>query len=331
MKRALITGGAGSVGLALARHLWLAGWHVDLLDNFSRATTDKDLISFCDQPRTGLIKADLLDLGSALVPSPGYQIIFHCAAHLGVSKVSQAPDAVLRDNIAMTTAILDHAQQQPSLERFVFSSSSEVYAGTAEHFDLPIPTPEDIPVAITDIARPRTSYMLSKVVGEALCTYSGLPFTIVRPHNIYGPRMGLAHVIPQMLERAYNTPDNSPFDVYSVDHTRTFCFIDDAVEMITRAALAPACEHAVLNIGSEGPEITMGALAQLILNVTGRTAKIRPRPPTEGSPDRRVPDMSKCTELTGYSAKIGLEDGIRRSLQWYQENVFDDKLAKQPA
>ncbi len=331
MKYALITGGAGFVGLALARHLWHEGWHVDILDNFSRATTDKDLVSFCDQPRIELIKADLLDLGSALLASPGYQVIFHCAAHLGVAKVSQTPEAVLRDNIAMTTSILDYAKQQPSLERFVFASSSEVYAGTAEYFDLPIPTPEDNPLAIADITRPRTSYMLSKIVGEALCTYSGLPFTIIRPHNIYGPRMGLAHVIPQMLERAYHASDHQPFDVYSADHTRTFCFIDDAVEMIARAAQAPACEHAVLNIGCASPEITMAALAALILDIAGRKAKIRPCPPTEGSPERRAPDMSRSAELTGYRAKVGLEDGIRRCLEWYRDNVFENRLAYQTA
>ena len=63
---------------------------------------------------------------------------------------------------------------------------------------------EDTPLTVADLERPRTSYMLSKIYGEALCRYSGLPFTIVRPHNVYGPRMGMAHVVPELLDRAHH-------------------------------------------------------------------------------------------------------------------------------
>ena len=72
--------------------------------------------------------------------------------------------------------------------------------------------------------------MLSKIYGEALVHQSGLPFTIVRPHNFYGPRMGLSHVVPQLLQRIHEAADGDELVVYSIDHQRTFCFIDDAVE-----------------------------------------------------------------------------------------------------
>ena len=85
---------------------------------------------------------------------------------------------------------------------FVFASTSEVYAGSLEHFGLPIPTPETAPLGLPDLGRPRTTYMLSKIYGEALCRHAGLPFTILRPHNLYGPRMGMAHVIPELHARA---------------------------------------------------------------------------------------------------------------------------------
>ena len=82
-----------------------------------------------------------------------------------------------------------------------WGSAISIMAGI--HFSLTIPTPEDSPLALSDISHARTSYMLSKIYGEALCHNSGIPFTLFRPHNIYGPRMGMSHVIPEQLYKAH--------------------------------------------------------------------------------------------------------------------------------
>ena len=96
--------------------------------------------------------------------------------------------------------------------------------------------------------------MLSKIYGEALCQFSDLPFTIFRPHNIYGPRMGMSHVIPQQLEKAYYAHDGSNLDVPSTEQTRCFCYIDDAVEMLKRMMCSEKCLGETLNLGQQQPE-----------------------------------------------------------------------------
>jgi len=164
--------------------------------------------------------------------------------------------------------------------------------------------------------------MLSKLYGEALCLGSGLPVTIVRPHNFYGPRMGLSHVIPELLKRAHEAPDGGILEVYSVDHRRTFCFIEDAVETIARASEEPACEGETLNIGTQEPEISIGELAELVACVVGKTLEITPLPATPGSPQRRCPDISKTASLTGYRPRVSLDEGVRRTYDWYRTVVF---------
>lgn len=321
MSRALVTGGAGFIGLHLARHLLSGGHEVDLLDNFSRGGRDADLDAIAARPGVRLIEADLLS-PEALAVGRDYEWIFHFAAIIGVANVEERPLAVLRDNQRMMFAALELASTQRALARFVFASTSEVYAGTLEHFALPIPTPESAPLALPDLGRKRSTYMLSKIYGEALCRHSGLPFTILRPHNIYGSRMGMAHVIPELLAKASRAPQGGILPVFSVDQTRTFCFVDDAVELIVRAALAPGCAGEAINIGAAAPELTIGELARRIIAATGRRLTIEPHPAPPGSPARRCPDMSKTTRLTGFEARTSLEEGIARTYAWYLDQGF---------
>jgi nucleoside-diphosphate-sugar epimerase len=164
--------------------------------------------------------------------------------------------------------------------------------------------------------------MLSKIYGEAMLLHSGLPFTIVRPHNIYGPRMGMAHVVPQLLEKAHKARADSFIEVFSVDHRRSFCFIDDAVEMLKRVLDAPAALNQVLNLGAESPEVTVRRVAEVVISIVGKPLVIRSMPPTPGSPVRRAPQMTQMTEATGYVARIGLEEGVGRTYDWYRRHIF---------
>lgn len=321
MSKILITGGAGFIGYHLANVLLAGNNRVDLLDNFSRGVVDTDLKSLTANPRVKLINTDLLQKSSLDELDTDYHYIYHLAAIVGVSHVLDKPYEVMHDNTMMLLNILSLAKLQSRLERLVFASTSEVYAGTLQYFSLPIPTTENTPLAVTDINHPRTSYMLSKIYGEALCRFSDIPFTVIRPHNLYGPRMGLSHVIPELLHKAYSGSEN--LEVVSAGHRRTFCYIADAVEMIKRAAEREACAGETLNIGTQYPELSIGQLAEIILRVVARNLRIIRLPATSGSPARRCPDMSKTTELTGYVPRIGLEDGVRRTFDWYRSHVFD--------
>jgi nucleoside-diphosphate-sugar epimerase len=313
----LITGGAGFIGGWLARSLAARGTEVDIVDDFSRGSKDTFLEELLETDGVELIDRDLLAAEAMSDLGNGYRTIYHLAARVGVQNVIEAPYATLRDNVLLAEKTLDLARRQRILDRFVFASTSEIYAGSLEYFDLPLPTPEDTPIALADLSRPRSSYMLSKLYGEAMTRHAGVPITILRPHNVYGPRMGMAHVVPELLKKAHEASAGGEIEVFSTDHTRTFCFIDDAVEMFIAAGEEPKCRGQSLNVGSQTPEITIGELALIVIDTVA----------TAGSPHRRCPDMSRMTELTGLRATTELQEGIARTYAWYRAEMLEEMPA----
>jgi nucleoside-diphosphate-sugar epimerase len=322
-KKALITGGAGFIGGHLTRRLLGEGYEVTLVDNLSRGVEDETLAELRTHDGFSIRVADLRDPGSLDDVGTDFTHVMHFAALLGVQNVLDRPYAVLRENIAMLETMLDVAARQSALERFLFPSTSEVYVGTQQFFELPIPSPETTPLAVSALDKPRTSYMLSKIYGEALVHQAGLPFTIVRPHNFYGPRMGLAHVVPQLLQRIHDATDGDELVVYSMDHRRTFCFIDDAVCYLARLLEVPEAEGGTYNVGVQSPEVTIGELAELLVEVVGRDLQIVPGETTPGSPHRRCPDMTRTIGVTGHEPAVSLPDGVRRTYEWYRDQVFE--------
>lgn len=321
-QKILITGGSGFIGFHLARKLSREGHTIDLVDNFSRGVSDPEFEALLTVPKVRLIRMDVLDAGAYSRLSLDYDYVYHFAAIIGVANVLRRPYAVLSDNVKMLFELLGHCQKMSTLKRFMFPSTSEVYAGTLQYFELPIPTPESTPLAVTDLAHPRTSYMLSKIYGEALCLHSGVPFTIIRPHNVYGPRMGMSHVVPELLKKAYDAPPGGHLNVASVTHRRTFCYIDDAVEQIQRATESPECEGLTLNIGNQSPEITILEMAEVIVKTVGTPLEIVALPETPGSQKRRCPDMTETIRRTGHAAQWDVERGVRATFDWYREKIF---------
>ena len=322
MRKTLLAGGAGFIGTKLAAAMVGAGYEIDIIDDLSRGANDKDLGKIVASGRARFHQIDLLTPGALDTFGNHYQVVVHLAAILGVRNVLERPYQTLRDNVLAQEATIQFGKRQLNLERFLFTSTSEVYAGSVLHFDPPFPTPEDTPIALPPLSEPRTSYLLSKIYGEAMLMHSGLPYTIVRPHNVYGPRMGMAHVIPQVLERAHRAPDGGSIDLFSPDHMRTFCFIDDAVEMVMLLLKSTAARNQVVNLGADAPEYTMRQVAQIIVDTIGKRLTFDEKPPTRGSPVRRAPEMVRMKELTGYSAKTELGAGVQQTYLWYKQNVF---------
>ena len=320
--KVLITGGAGFIGGFLAKALAERGAEVHALDNLSRGRPDAFLRGLQERYGVELLRLDLTDPTAAEQLPRNYDLIFHLAAILGVQNVLDRPYETLRDNVALLARAIELARRQRGLARFLFASTSEVYAGSLQHLEMPVPTPESFPLALTALEHPRTSYMLSKIYGEAMVLHSRLPFTIFRPHNIYGPRMGLLHVIPQLLEKAHRADPGSEIEVFSVDHRRSFCYIDDAIAMMIAAAENPACRDQVLNLGCETPEIAIGDLARIVVAAVGKPLSIRPAPVTAGSPSRRAPSMAKMTALASVTARIPVEQGVGLTYAWYRDHVF---------
>lgn len=320
--KALITGGAGFIGYHLANELLAHNYEVILVDNFERGVEDSSIKKLEANEKVKVYSLDLLKAESFHEIDEDVDMIFHLAAIIGVQNVLNKPAEVLSNNVILLFNLIDFAKKQNHLKRIVFASTSEIYAGTLQHYNMEIPTPESTPLTLTDLEHPRTSYMLSKIYGEAIMHQSGLPFTIIRPHNFYGPRMGMSHVIPELLRKVWFNEGGDKLEVFSPNHKRTFCYISDAVAMIRLLAESPNSVNQAYNVGNQEPEICIRDVAEIILKTVGRPYAIYDGETTPGSPARRCPNMQKTTECIGYVPRVTLEEGIKKTFEWYQEHIF---------
>jgi len=142
-----------------------------------------------------------------------------------------------------------------------------------------------------------------------------MPWTIIRYHNIYGPRMGGRHVIPEFIARAQRKED--PFDIVGGHETRAFCYIDDAIEATCRVAVTPACHGEIVHIGNAAEEIRITELATLVMDLMGHQAKLKEQGSRSGSVLRRCPDTTKLQRLTGFASVVNLREGLSRTVEWY--------------
>ena len=321
MSRVLVTGGAGGIGLHLVRRLLADGHEVDVVDDFSRGRRDEELAGLQATGRAEVIELDLASPGAPDRLGRSYRQVYHLAAIVGVAAVLSRPYAVLHTNVAATLAALEVTRRQRALDRLVFASSSEVHDQSVAQGRLGVPTPPTTSPVMPDPAQPRSSYALSKLYGEALCFQSGVPWTILRIHNAYGPRMGMDHVIPQLIRRVHETADDEGLVVRSPDHTRTFCYVHDVVEMMVRAGNAAPALGAVLNVGAAGPEVAIRELAALVMEAMGRRLPVVAGPPDPGSPPRRRPLMTHTEGLLGYRARVPLAEGIAATVAWYRAHA----------
>ncbi|WP_207708126.1 NAD-dependent epimerase/dehydratase family protein [Murimonas intestini] len=321
--KALITGGAGFIGYHLTKELLKNGYEIVLVDNFSRGVEDVFLKDLERNSMVTFFTADLMIEENINKLDRDFDFIYHFAAIIGVQNVLNHPYDVLKKNMQLLFNMVDFSKKQKDLKRFIFASTSEIYAGTLQYFDMEIPTPETTPLTVTSLEHPRTSYMLSKIYGEAVLQQSGLPFTIIRPHNFYGPRMGMSHVIPELLKKAYFSESTQSLEVFSVEHKRTFCYISDAVTIIRMLAESEKAEGQAYNVGNEFPEVSIMEVAKTILKVTEKTLTIEAKPATSGSPKRRCPSMKKTVACIGYMGEVTLEEGVRKTFDWYRENIFE--------
>ena len=171
----LITCGAGFIVYHLTKKLASEGNRVVIIDDFSRGVTDSFLKEIQKEYDVDLRTADLLDYSAQDDVENDFDYIYHLAAIIGVQNVLNHSYEVLANNVQLTMNAIRIAKKQEHLNRFVFASTSEVYAGTLKYHGLQFPTTEDTPLTVSDLRHPRTSYMLSKIYGEALLRQSTIP------------------------------------------------------------------------------------------------------------------------------------------------------------
>lgn len=315
IKKYLVTGGTGFLGRAIVNALVDEGHSVSILDNESRGSLEKfDTLA----KKIKFFKGDIRDADFVKKTCKNIDVVLHLAYINGTENFYSKPDLVLEVATKGIVNVLDAAISQ-NVKEFYLASSSEVYSNPPI-----IPTPEDVPLVIPNPDNPRYSYSGGKIISELMTINYSKYFkktAIFRPHNVYGPAMGFEHVIPQFILRMKNElkSKNGDFVIQgNGKESRSFIYIDDFTAGLM-LFLKKAKNREIYNIGTLN-EVTIRELALLTAKVYGIKINIVKGDLLEGSPKRRCPDISKIKKF-GFSPKISLEEGLKKTIEWYVNEV----------
>lgn len=325
MSKILITGGTGFIGYHLTKKLSEGDNTVVVVDNLFRSELDDDMKNLLKKPNVELIKSDLTNRDAWNSLGNGYDYVYHLASINGTRLFYEIPFEVL--SIGITTSLYAikwfRTHNNHPGAKILYTSSNEAYAGALEAFGkLPLPTPEDVPLVISDPYNPRWSYAGQKLIGELLFIHASkahnFRMSIVRPHNFYGPREGYEHVIPEIIERVKTRID--PFPIYGADDTRSFCYIDDAVNALIAVMESDKTDSGTYHIGTKEETRIQNLIENIFTHMKWRPRQFDIKNSPEGSVKRRLPDVSKIKAHTGWEAKIGLNEGLKKMIEWYISN-----------
>jgi UDP-glucose 4-epimerase len=322
MAKILITGGAGFVGFHLAATHANKDDEVVIADNFFRGKRDAEFEALLAKPNVRMIEADLTDRSSWSKIGNGYDYIYHLISINGFKYFKEIPHEVLRVGITTTLNVLDWMVKENNnpKAKILYTSSNEVYMGAPEPYGpLPIPTPEKIPVVIPDVYDPRWSYAGQKIMGELLFIHYAKAYNlrtvIVRPHNLYGPRGGFDSMIPKMIDRIQKRTE--PFPLISPKENRSSCYISDVIDAMMAAMHSTKTDGGIYNIGGDS-EITVGELLEKMFKIMNwKPSKFDLKENPGDSSLHCLPDISRLKSDADWQPKISLEDGLRKTIEWY--------------
>ena len=322
-KRVLILGGGGFIGFGLAKFLTEnRDYELTIVDDFSSNGRDEEFDTYCAQHSVFVIEGDLSQKSIYYHVNGAYDFVYVLASVVGVNRCIEAPVDVIRINTQIILNVIDWVQSG-NAHKLLFASSSENYAATTEVFDYRIPTQEEVPLCVEDTRHPRFTYALTKMLGESaffnLGRVYGIPITVIRYQNIYGPRMGFKHAIPHIIERFSKGED--PFHVYGATQTRAFGYISDAAEGTVLAMESCCSDQQVYHIGSNH-EVTIDHVTRTVGRIMGFTGTYVEDETYPGSVSRRCPDIQKARNELGYEPQISFLDGLKKTVRWYQK-FFD--------
>jgi len=320
-KKVLILGGAGFIGLGIARYLGAnRNYDITIADIFSPGQKDSDFDQIIADHSINVIEGDFTKPEMFAQLDNNYDYVYMLASVVGVNRCIEEPHEVIRINTSLIQNSLKWITEN-TIGKVLFSSSSECYAATTDTFDYPVPTPEDVPLTISEISHPRFTYAVTKMLGEsAFLTYGkkyNFPVTIVRYQNIFGPRMGFKHVIPHLVQRFHEGIQN-PFKIYGAGQTRAFCYISDAAEGTVMALENDNSDQEIYHMGSP-EEITIEELTKTVGIIMGYKGEYVTAPTYPGSVSRRCPDISKSVKMLDYSPKVHWKNGLKDTVSWYVE------------
>ena len=327
MKRVGVTGAAGFIGSHLCKRLLAERVEVVGVDDLSRGSL-RNLESCLDNPRFSFDVRDCARRHELRGVFTGCDAIVHLAAQ----KIPRYGGALmtLEANVAGVNAACSAALALDA--DLVVASTSDVYGNG------PSPLREDGPLVIGPPTTRRWAYAASKLYDEhvalALAEERGLRVTILRLFNVYGPNNHLSWWGGPVVTFVEALLDGDPMEIHGDGRqVRTFTYVADTVDGIVRALRAPGARGEVVNIGSSQP-ITILRLAELVQRMVGVPGPLRAHLlPYDALPGRyqdvhhRIPDVQKARELLGFEARVGLEDGLARSIEWHQAQRREAEVA----
>ncbi|WP_232460971.1 UDP-glucuronic acid decarboxylase family protein [Thermococcus radiotolerans] len=310
-KTVLVTGSAGFLGSWLCEALIEKGATVYCVDNFASGLWEN--ISHLEGNENFMFIEH--DVSKLLTINEKIDFIFHFASRASPFEFEHYPLEIIDSNTLGTRNMLELARRYNA--RFVFASTSEIYGQPKV-----VPTPERYWGYVNPIGI-RSCYDESKRLGEAVTMayyrQYGVDTKIVRIFNTYGPRMradGIyGRVVPRFITQALA---GKPITVFGEgDQTRSFCYVTDLITGVIKLAIAENAKGEVVNMGNPR-EITILELAHIIKRLTNSDSPIEFHPLPPDDPQRRCPDITKAKKLLGWEPKVKLEDGLKRTIEWFR-------------
>lgn len=306
----IVTGGAGFLGSHLCDRLLAEGHRVVAMDNLITGNVE-NIAHLAGNERFRFIKQDVTEY---LFYEGPVDYIFHFASPASPIDYLELPIPTLKVGALGTHKALGLARNKKA--SFILASTSEVYGDPLIH-----PQTEDYWGNVNPIG-PRGVYDEAKRFAEALTfayhRFHGVDTKIVRIFNTYGPRMRLrdGRVVPAFIGQALQGDSLTVFG--EGDQTRSFCYVDDLIDGIYR--LATSNQHGPINIGNPR-ELTVKEFAEVILKITGSNSKIIHKSLPIDDPKQRRPDISKAKSLLGWEPKVPLEEGLRKTIDFFQKRI----------
>ena len=311
-KRIFITGGGGFIGSWLC-HKLANDNEIVVFDNSRRDALSKR--DFNGKKNIRFISGDILDKEFLKKSIPSVDIVIHLAAIAGVTSYYEIPKKTMEVNIIGTYNLLE-AIEDKNVERYIHFSTSEVYGSYSFR------SREDSNTSQGNISDPRWTYAISKLAAEKLgyCYHfeKQLPMVSIRPFNIYGPWQIGEGAIQSFITKAINNIDIPVTGDGS--QIRAWCFIEDIIDAVILCVEKEQAVGHTFNIGNPEETMTILSLAKKILKITNSKSKIYFKEHIGTDIELRIPDISKAKKILGYSPKIGIDEGLLRSIDFYKQN-----------
>lgn len=312
MKKTLITGADGFIGSHLTELLVRQGHAVKALSQYNSFNHWGWLEDLSCLPDIEVVSGDVRDPHFCRHITKDVGQVFHLAALIAIPYSYVAPQSYVDTNVNGTLNMCQAALDN-GVERFIHTSTSEVY-GTAQY----------VPINEAHPLQPQSPYSASKIGADAIAMSFhhafGLPLTVVRPFNTYGPRQSARAVIPTIIGqiasgvKQIKLGDTTP--------TRDFNFVSDTCQGFAQLAQCAQAIGEVVNIGSNS-EISVGDTLNMIKDImhsnvefVSENARLRP---SQSEVFRLWCDNQKIHQLTGYQAQVGLREGLTKTIDWFTQ------------